>query len=242
MHRTEGSTAAGRAGSADPRHPLERLLMPLEPLLLADPEGEVGAEPQEALLVRCARGTGAPEWLRAKGWRIRVAVGTDARPERGSNIERFKRVSGDVIAARYDPDKGVTVPFSLAEAYRGLTLEQWTSELRRRALPASALSLFYRVKHLIPRTAQLAARRALIRFQGLPDFPAWPFDDAVSALLRFAIRCSLIGRGQDHLPFRWFWPHGSNAAAILTHDVESAAGLRNALRIADLEQERQLRS
>jgi peptidoglycan/xylan/chitin deacetylase (PgdA/CDA1 family) len=130
----------------------------------------------------------------------------------------------------------------LSEAYWGLTLERWTSGLRHRGLPSSAFGLFYRVKHLIPRAAQLAARRALIRAQGTPDFPAWPFDDTVAALLRFAIRCSLVARERDRLEFRWFWPHGAHAAAILTHDVESAEGLRNAVRIADLEQDRQLRS
>jgi hypothetical protein len=240
MQAAKSSEANPR--SVKPRHPLERLLMPVEPLSLDDPGCGPVTGARQSRPVRCVRGTGSPEWLRCNDWRIRVAVGTDHRRPQARPIESFERGSGDVVEALHEPDLGVTVPFSLAEAYRGLTLEHWTSALRRRALPSSALSFFYRIKHLIPRAAQLAARRALIRAQGLPQFPTWPFDDAVAELLRFAIRCSLLARGQDQLQFRWFWPHGADAAAILTHDVESAEGLRNAVRIADLEQERDLRS
>ena len=43
--------------------------------------------------------------------------------------------------------------------------------------------------------AQLAARRALIRRQGSPEFPAWPFDDSVARLLKLAIRGALTAAG-----------------------------------------------
>jgi hypothetical protein len=224
------------------RHPVERLLMPLEPLSLTDPVHETHPAPAEAGRVRCLPTAGSAEWLAARGWRIHVAVASDGTEPGGRSIERFARATGAVVEARQTDDGRVIVPFSLAEAYRGLTLERWTANGDRLTVSSSVLDAFYRVKRLIPRVAQLAARRALIRLQGPPRFPAWPYDDSVAALLRFAIRCSLLASGRERLPFRWFWPDGAAAAAILTHDVESADGLRNALRIADLEQERELRS
>jgi hypothetical protein len=75
-----------------------------------------------------------------------------------------------------------------------------------------------------------------------PEFPRWPLDESVSRLLRFYARCLLAAASTDELPFRWFWPHGHHAALVLTHDVESAEGLRLSIPIADLEEERGLRS
>ncbi len=155
---------------------------------------------------------------------------------------RFARASGETIGAIGTTAGVVVIPFSLAEAYRNYTTERWTTRAGHRRVSPALLGAYYGVKRLIPRAAQLAARRALIRWQGLPGFPQWPYDDSVATLLRFAIRCSLVAREREQLSFRWFWPHGARAAAILTHDVESAGGLRNAVHIADLEQERGLRS
>lgn len=86
------------------------------------------------------------------------------------------------------------------------------------------------------RTAAASARpaRVLIRCQGLPEFPPWPFDGSIVELLeRYA--ASLVTAAGGPVEFRWFWPRGHAAAAILTHDVESAAGLRLALDLTEVE-------
>ncbi len=70
----------------------------------------------------------------------------------------------------------------------------------------------------------------------MPDFPRWPLDLSVPKLLRFYARCLLLEAGRSELPFPWFWPGSYTAAMILTHDVESADGLRLALEIADIEE------
>jgi peptidoglycan/xylan/chitin deacetylase (PgdA/CDA1 family) len=108
------------------------------------------------------------------------------------------------------------------------------------ALPPSALAAFYRVRGVIPRWLQLALRRALIKRQGLPNFPKWPYDESARDLLA-ALAATLAPPGTE-IRFRWFWPGRARAALALTHDVESAAGLRNALRIADVEAQRGFRS
>jgi hypothetical protein len=51
-----------------------------------------------------------------------------------------------------------------------------------------------------------------------------------------------LAGGKRELAFDWFWPAPYGAALILTHDVESAEGLRLAIELADLEEERGLRS
>jgi len=178
--------------------------------------------------------------MRSGGWQV------FARPEAtgggGREIARFARQRGEDVRCVQADDGHVVIPFGLADAHAGYTAELYAQGRSRRRLGAGALNAFYRVKSAIPRSVQLAARRALIRSQGRPAFPAWPMDASVADLLRFWIRCELLARGERELRFRWFWPDRARAALILTHDVESAAGLRNAVRIADLEEERGLRS
>jgi peptidoglycan/xylan/chitin deacetylase (PgdA/CDA1 family) len=222
------------------RHPLERLLAPVEPLALRDSASAECRETDGG--VQCVQGTGPPEWVTSRQWKLFVSTAIEPIESGQKRIECFARASGDAIEATRAADGAVLVPFSLAEAYHNYTCERWTRHIDQRRLSPRRLDAFYRVKHLIPRAAQLAARRALIRWQRSPTFPQWPYDESVATLLRFAIRCSLLSRERDELSFRWFWPHGAHAAMILTHDVESARGLRNAVHIADLEQEHGLRS
>ena len=150
---------------------------------------------------------------------------------------------GTAVSAVWNSEsRRVTVPFSLAEAFENYVSEAWAGTSSTRRLSSRQLDAFYRVKRLIPRRLQLTARRALLRWQGDPRFPLWPYDESVASLLRFFIRCTLVAAGRTELRFRWFWPENARAAIVLTHDVESARGLRDAIRIADLEEERGLRS
>jgi hypothetical protein len=158
-------------------------------------------------------------------------------------IARFTASDGTIVWARSDPDQRcVFVPFDLAEAFHNYVSEAWRAGIGQRQLSPRQLDIFYRLKRFIPRRVQLAGRRALIRWQGLPEFPCWPFDRSVANLLRFYARCLLTAAGRTEARFRWFWPSRHRAALILAHDVESAEGLRMAVRLADLEEERGLRS
>jgi hypothetical protein len=207
------------------RHPLERLLSPHEVFPILD-----GA------------GAGEPTWLQADGWRLfaRPVIGGS---ELGEPFEEFTLPDGRVVnASVLDAPRRVRVPFALGEAHDNLVSERWRAGTRPRGLSSGQLNAYYRLKRLIPRRAQLMARRALVRRQGLPDFPAWPLEESLTQLLRFYARSLLLAGGRRELAFDWFWPASYRAALILTHDVESAEGLRLAIELADLEEERGLRS
>ncbi|MDP9223277.1 MAG: hypothetical protein M3P18_05390, partial [Actinomycetota bacterium] len=208
----------------DERSELDRLLSPVSP-------GGV-----------VARGSAGPAtWLRAEGWR--VFAGPRVPPASGEELVRFKLTDGMELAAVWNSAlMKLSLPFDPAEAYENLVSEAWRRGTASRGLTAGQLDAFYRVKRLIPRPIQLTARRLLIRRQGLPEFPRWPLEESVVELLRFYARCLLLVTGKEELPFRWFWPHGHRAALVLTHDVESAEGLRLAVEVANFEEERGFRS
>ena len=185
-------------------------------------------------------GSGHPTWLEANGWRLLARPGLDGS---GEEIQRFLLPDGRAISARLDPGTGrVNVPFSLAEVYLNYVHETWRRSTRLRALSPRQLAAYYHLKRFIPRPVQLSARRVLIRLQGDPEFPRWPLDESVFRLLRFYAKCALLTAGETDLPFIWFWPRPYKAAALLTHDVESAEGLRLSVDIADAEEERGFRS
>ncbi len=221
-------------------HPLERLLAPLHPVPIAD--GSIAPAGGAAPAIRCSSGTGAAEWLHLDGWRLYAAPQL-AGAAGDSVVATLRGESGRALhIERAHDGAGISVPFSLAEAYENYVTERWAQGTGQRRLPPAALNVFYLLRRAIPRGAQLAARRLLIRWQGSPAFPRWPFDDSVGGLLALYARCCLEASGAEELPFRWFWPGRHRAALILTHDVESAAGLRNALAIADIEEQHGMRS
>lgn len=183
-----------------------------------------------------------PIWLADGDWRI------FARPSRelvsgGQEIAQFQLPSGEVLSATFDSARNsVFLPFSPAEAYVNYLTEAWKTSAPRRGLSSAKLNAFYRVKRFIPRPLQIRGRRMLIRHEGLPDFPLWPFERSVSQLLRFYAYCLLLVRGESQAEFRWFWPTSYRAAMILTHDVETAEGQLLAVQVADLEEAHGFRS
>jgi hypothetical protein len=181
----------------------------------------------------------APSWLDREGWRICARTG--AASEAGRHFATFRAADGSMVDA-VTTDAATVLPFDPDEAYETYVSERWRESVPQKALPPGVLELFYRVKRMIPRRVQLAARRPLLRWQASPSFPRWPLDRSVDRLLRFYAASLAAASGARTLEFAWFWPDAARAAVALTHDVESAEGLRLAVDLADLEEERGLRS
>jgi peptidoglycan/xylan/chitin deacetylase (PgdA/CDA1 family) len=197
--------------------------------------------PEDETPFDSAEGNGPVSWLTAGAWRVYARPRLTGAPV-GEEIERFALPTGESVAAvMANGHDRAWVPFDLDEAYRNYVSESWRRGSDSRSLSKSQLRAYYFAKRLIPRRVQLAARRVYTRWVGYPEFPAWPLDDSVALLLRFYARL-LLGAETDTMRFRWFWPGKFRAAALLTHDVETAEGLRLALELADLEEERGFRS
>jgi len=213
--------------------PPVRKRTPIERLLLLD----------DALAPRLDdRGQGPPMWFDRDGWRIFAPPASS--PERvGEVVASFSATGGHPAALRFDARTGSAFArFDIGGAYDGYVFERWIETRPNRRLSQRQLNAFYRVKPLIPRLAQLHARRLLIRWQGLPRFPEWPIDLSVARLVRFYAFCVLLAQGRTEASFRWFWPSTFRAAVVLTHDVEGEEGLRLAIAVADVEQELGFRS
>jgi peptidoglycan/xylan/chitin deacetylase (PgdA/CDA1 family) len=110
----------------------------------------------------------------------------------------------------------------------------------RRPRSARLLPLFYRAKPLVPRRAQMRARRSMARRQrsrheAQGRFPRWPIEPLLvqqhDAVLGERVRRSGAGR----VPLLGAWPAGHRFAWTLTHDVEGPRGLANVGRLLEVE-------
>ena len=81
------------------------------------------------------------------------------------------------------------------------------------------LSLYYKLKPLIPRSVQIAARRSVTLRMRERYSDVWPIDESA-------------GKAPKH----WRgWPEGKKFALVLTHDVDTAEGQRKCTELAKLE-------
>jgi hypothetical protein len=98
-----------------------------------------------------------------------------------------------------------------------------------------ALRTYYAVKPLLPRRLQLALRRLYARRQALRRFPAWPIEPLLVDHHYGQLRRRLRASGGGRLPFVNFWPDGRRFAAVVTHDVETSAGIESIGTLLELE-------
>jgi hypothetical protein len=135
---------------------------------------------------------------------------------------------GQLLDAWADVDcasGSVCLPFDLDEVVENLRLERYTED---RQYGSSGNGLIARVYYAFRPFLSVAFRRHLQRAY-LGDwskiaFPNWPVDHTVDSIVRGSMQLLLRTQQLDRIPFIWFWPDGASSGAIMTHDVETAAG------------------
>jgi peptidoglycan/xylan/chitin deacetylase (PgdA/CDA1 family) len=110
--------------------------------------------------------------------------------------------------------------------------ERYHGTSSRRSLPLSA---YYAVKPLLPRRLQIAMRRRYAKRQMRTEFPRWPIEPLLVERRLAKLRAELEQQGAERIPTIANWPDGKRFAAILTHDVESPAGVANVRKIIEIE-------
>ncbi len=169
-----------------------------------------------------------------------AAVGRAWRP-----VARVQDAGGRPVASVWrDANGSVVLPFDPNAAIRNLLSEAYvtasTPALVRRGARA-ARSAYYCARPLMPRRLQIAQRRLLSHAQARSRFPAWPFEPALHDLCDelFALVADFA---QTPVPRLAAWPDGNLWAFVLTHDVETRAGLIAIDALRDREERAGLRS
>ncbi len=125
---------------------------------------------------------------------------------------------------------------TFARMIRGLRYEHYEQAETDTTVGAIVLrELYYLIRPLLG----VAVRRHLQRFvfSGWEKraFPHWPVDRTVDRLHEILLAAALRNKCVSRVPFIWFWPAGYRSCALLTHDVETEAGLRFCPKLMDMD-------
>lgn len=229
------------------------------------PETVVGAPNGTALLARDGATRCRLLWPSASG-RILDAAGEPVELRfRGSPL--FARLADDALMASVlgsewvaeepvcdrdgrriasvwrGPDASICLPFDPAEAMVAFWSEAYLGVLDagHHPGPTPAVRMYYRIRPLVPRWLQIAARRAYARRTGQPEFPRWPVEPAFHDFLRsmYAVFSEVAGEAP---PWIAPWPAPYSWAIVLTHDVETKQGYDRIEEISLLERAHGYRS
>ena len=116
------------------------------------------------------------------------------------------------------------LPFDPGEVIDNLRCEKYIDDWRHRSALSSLSEIYYLVRPMLPVSIRKQLQKLYLRgWENIP-FPRWPVDTSVEGLMQQLVLLSIRSSGAEQIPFIWFWPEGAPSCAIMTHDVETAAG------------------
>jgi hypothetical protein len=184
------------------------------------------------LFARVASAADTETWLTQDGRRWDRAL--PIRDARGAEVAAIWRSDDGSVFCPFDPAEAMTSCWS--EAYHDAVERQSVQSLK-----SVARRIYYRARPLLRRGLQIRLRRAFSRVQSRSRFPRWPLEPALHDLYDLLLGLLADVAGQP-VPYLHPWPDGHSWALVLTHDVETDAGVQILPRIADCERKHGYRS
>jgi hypothetical protein len=123
----------------------------------------------------------------------------------------------------------------LKEVVDNLRYELYSQEVTSAAEARMMGRAYYLVRPLLPVSVRKHLQRWRLRDWERLAFPHWPVDRTVDQVFEQTMLLSLKAQRVDQIPFVWFWPEGATSCAIMTHDVETALGVRSCPYLMDME-------
>lgn len=144
----------------------------------------------------------------------------------------------DVLDLVQMGDNGCHLPFDPDEVIDNLRLERYLSGMVSSGSESATndiiRSAYYRVRPLLSVSIRKHLQRVALRGWDQRPFPKWPVDQTVDSILEKLFVFALQASSAKAIPFIWFWPDGSRAAATMTHDVETSRGRDSCVALMDL--------
>jgi hypothetical protein len=127
----------------------------------------------------------------------------------------------------FDPD----------EAIENLRLERYPITPRRGGTRFSRYGkeAYYCLRPLMPFRMRTYLKRISLRRWNEIVFPSWPVDRTVDMTFERLLLLAMDTFGVNEFPFIWFWPKGYSGCVVMTHDVETTAGLEFCSSLMDID-------
>lgn len=151
-----------------------------------------------------------------------------------------KSVRHDVSKHISQAGSNVGLPFELLEIIDNLHRERYTHNGyagERSILSSDAVrKLYYSLRPLLGVPARRPFQKFFFRKWNELPFPKWPVDTTCEQILEYVLCLCMKAQEIDRLPFIWFWPEGASGCAMVTHDVETKAGLEFVPDLMDMDE------
>jgi hypothetical protein len=131
-------------------------------------------------------------------------------------------------------DSTCILPFDPTEVADNLRLERYVEQKKQTGIKALTRSVYYALRPAFPVFLRRRLQRAWLKGWNQRPFPRWPVDRSVDQLFERLMLLTLQTGTRQRIPFIWFWPQGKLSCAIMTHDVETAAGLEWTTQLMDM--------
>ncbi len=127
---------------------------------------------------------------------------------------------------------GASLPLSLSQLVDHLRLERYRTTSRPERF---FHSLYYFLRPFLPVWTRNLIHRAVAQWRLRSAFPSWPVDCTVERIFECLMQFAIKSQAGAEIPFVWFWPEGSAAALMMTHDVEGKSGAMRCQQLMDLD-------
>jgi hypothetical protein len=131
----------------------------------------------------------------------------------------------DVIRDVNQNNGRLSFPFNPTEVIENLRLERYANGIEI-AKPFD--DFLRRLYYLLRPLTNLEVRKQVQKFRARnwskQLFPKWPVDTTVENICEGILSMSIEAKGDERVPFIWFWPDGATGCVTMTHDVETEAG------------------
>ena len=114
-------------------------------------------------------------------------------------------------------------------------MASWNSGKRALLSSETLRRTYYYFRPLLHVSIRKHLQRLSHRDWNKLPFPAWPVDTTVETMLEKSFLLSMKARGVERIPFIWFWPEGAPSCVMVTHDVETKAGVGFVERLMDID-------
>lgn len=118
----------------------------------------------------------------------------------------------------------VYLPFDPSRAIDDLRCEKYVPDWRESPSRSVLARMYYFARPVLPVGLRKHLQAWYLRGWKKLSFPRWPVDCTVDDLHEQLLLVAVRASGLQRIPFIWFWPEGASSCAIMTHDVETAAG------------------
>jgi hypothetical protein len=141
-------------------------------------------------------------------------------------------------ASRYVAINGSSVhlPFDPAQVVDDLRCERYAKVpgAATNLAGGSLRSIYYLVRPALGVSVRKYIQRQYFRGWEKIPFPRWPVDRTVEDIFERLLIYSMQSQNLQRVPFIWFWPDGAPSCTMITHDVETSAGMAFCSTLMDL--------